>query len=113
VNARKWSSLESLTADSSFPEDETDRRTINSWIRTSGAFDAVIGFDATWGDPANPSQIIDALQAGDHAQALTTMLRGRLRNRPGSRSESAVNTRSVPRTVNAAAAEAVLSIGVE
>jgi uncharacterized protein YozE (UPF0346 family) len=76
VNARKLSSLESLTADSSFPKDETDRRTINSWIRTSGAFDAVIDFDATWGDPANPSQIIDALQAGDHAEALATMFQG-------------------------------------
>jgi hypothetical protein len=40
VNARKLSSLESLTADSSFPKDETDRRTIDF---------------ATWGDPANPS----------------------------------------------------------
>ena len=58
VNARKLSSLESLTADSSFPEDETDRRTINSWIRTSGAFDAVVDFDATWGDPANRAGLL-------------------------------------------------------
>jgi hypothetical protein len=99
VNARKWSSLESLTVDSSFPE--TDRRTINSWIRTSGALDAVIDFDATWGDPANLSQVIDALQAGDHAEALTTMLRGRslmASEPPGIAGESTVNTRSVPPT---------------
>ena len=47
-------------------EGEADRRTINQWIRTSGAFDGVLDFDRAWRDPANPSRIKAGLHAGDH-----------------------------------------------
>ncbi|WP_433832338.1 SGNH/GDSL hydrolase family protein [Actinoplanes sp. CA-015351] len=45
---------------------ESARQTINNWIRTSGAFDGVLDFDAAWRDPARPSRIRDDLHAGDH-----------------------------------------------
>ncbi len=48
------------------PEGEADREKINAWIRTSGAFDGVIDFDAAWRDPADPTRIRDNLQPGDH-----------------------------------------------
>ena len=41
--------------DYSTPAGEAKRQTINAWIRTSGAFDAVIDFDAVLRDPANPA----------------------------------------------------------
>jgi lysophospholipase L1-like esterase len=45
---------------------ESARQAINTWIRTSGAFDGVLDFDAVWSDPAHPSRIRDDLHAGDH-----------------------------------------------
>lgn len=42
------------------------REAINRWIRTSGAFDGVLDFDAAWRDPADPTRIAAALQRGDH-----------------------------------------------
>jgi lysophospholipase L1-like esterase len=39
---------------------------INQWIRTSGAFDGVLDFDAVWHDPDDPTRIIPSLQHGDH-----------------------------------------------
>jgi lysophospholipase L1-like esterase len=48
------------------PEGESARQTVNEWIRTSGAFDAVLDFDAVWRDPARPSRIREDLHAGDH-----------------------------------------------
>ncbi len=48
------------------PEGDAARRAINSWIRTSGAYDAVIDFDAVWRDPARLSQIKPGLGAPDH-----------------------------------------------
>ena len=48
------------------PEGETARQAVNAWIRTSGAFDGVLDFDAVWRDPAKPGQIKDGLHAGDH-----------------------------------------------
>ena len=38
------------------PEGEVKRQTVNEWIRTSGAYDAVIDFDAATRDPAQPSR---------------------------------------------------------
>ena len=35
---------------------ETVREAVNSWIRTGGAFDAVVDFDAATRDPENPKQ---------------------------------------------------------
>ena len=48
------------------PEGESARQTVNEWIRTSGAFDAVLDFDAVWRDPDRPSQIRPDFHAGDH-----------------------------------------------
>jgi lysophospholipase L1-like esterase len=48
------------------PEREAARQTVNAWIRTSGRFDAVIDFDAVARDPANPTQLSDAVDQGDN-----------------------------------------------
>ncbi|MFI7124774.1 SGNH/GDSL hydrolase family protein [Nonomuraea sp. NPDC050153] len=48
------------------PEAESARQTVNDWIRTGGAFDAVLDFDAVWRDPARPSRIREDFHAGDH-----------------------------------------------
>jgi lysophospholipase L1-like esterase len=45
---------------------EAARQEINTWIRTSGAFDGVLDFDAAFRDPAHPTQMADGLHAGDH-----------------------------------------------
>ena len=48
------------------PEHETARRTVNEWIRTGGAFDAVIDLDAALRDPANPTHLLPVADTGDH-----------------------------------------------
>jgi lysophospholipase L1-like esterase len=48
------------------PEGESARQTVNEWIRASGAFDAVLDFDAVWRDPDRPSRIRGDFHAGDH-----------------------------------------------
>ncbi|MEV6622315.1 SGNH/GDSL hydrolase family protein [Amycolatopsis sp. NPDC051106] len=48
------------------PEGENARQTVNEWIRTGGAFDAVLDFDAVWRDADHPGRIRDDLHAGDH-----------------------------------------------
>lgn len=48
------------------PAGEVKREMVNSWIRNSGAFDAVIDFDAVVRDPANPTKILPAYDVGDH-----------------------------------------------
>ena len=48
------------------PETEADRQKINAWIRTSGAFDGVIDFDALIRDPKAPDHILPAYDSGDH-----------------------------------------------
>ena len=45
---------------------EADRQAVNSWIRTSGYFDAVIDFDNVMRDPANPARLRPAFDCGDH-----------------------------------------------
>lgn len=45
---------------------ESVRQAVNQWIRSSGAFDAVIDFDAAVRDPNHPSQFRDEYQSGDH-----------------------------------------------
>jgi lysophospholipase L1-like esterase len=39
---------------------------VNQWIRTSGAFDAVVDFDAATRDPGNPKRIRAEFDPGDH-----------------------------------------------
>ena len=41
------------------------RNEVNQWIRTSGAFDKVIDFDAVVRDPANPDLLYPAFNCGD------------------------------------------------
>lgn len=45
---------------------EAVRQAVNQWIRTGGAFDAVIDFDALVRDPANPKKLRAEFDSGDH-----------------------------------------------
>ena len=45
---------------------EAKRREVNEWIRTSGAFDAVIDFDQVLHDPAHPDALRPEYDSGDH-----------------------------------------------
>jgi len=47
-------------------EKERKRQAVNEWIRKSGAFDAVIDFDAVVRDPERPSSLRPAYDSGDH-----------------------------------------------
>jgi lysophospholipase L1-like esterase len=42
------------------------RQAVNQWIRTGGAFDALIDFDAITRDPANPNKMKPEFDSGDH-----------------------------------------------
>lgn len=48
------------------PEKEAVRQAVNSWIRNSNAFDAVVDFDAVTRDPQKPDQLKPAFNGGDH-----------------------------------------------
>lgn len=48
------------------PEGEKKREAVNAWIRSPGAFDAVIDFEAVIRDPSNPRRIRAEYDAGDH-----------------------------------------------
>jgi len=52
-------------ADYYHPDKDALRRQVNDWIRRSGAFDAVIDFDAALRDPADPSRIASRFDSGD------------------------------------------------
>lgn len=45
---------------------EVKRQAVNTWIRTSRAFDAVIDFDRAIRDPAHPTRMLAAYDSGDH-----------------------------------------------
>jgi lysophospholipase L1-like esterase len=45
---------------------EAVRSAVNTWIRTGGAFDAVVDFDAATRDPANPKQFLRAYNNSDN-----------------------------------------------
>ena len=45
---------------------EAKRQAVNQWIRSSGAFDGVIDFDAMTRDPDNPRHIRAEFDSGDH-----------------------------------------------
>lgn len=44
---------------------EAARQEVNSWIRTSGRFDAVVDFDRAVRDPEDPRRLRSALHDGD------------------------------------------------
>ena len=48
------------------PAGEAKREAVNAWIRTGGAFDAVIDFDAAVRDPDHPTRIRADFDVGDH-----------------------------------------------
>jgi lysophospholipase L1-like esterase len=48
------------------PQSESKRQVVNAWIRSSGAFDAVIDFDKIVRDPTHPSRYLPAYDSGDH-----------------------------------------------
>ena len=39
---------------------------VNYWIRTSGAFDAVFDFDQAIRDPSDPTRMLPEYDSGDH-----------------------------------------------
>jgi lysophospholipase L1-like esterase len=45
---------------------EATRQEVNQWIRTSGAFDGVVDFDAAVRDPIHPRQFREGYHSGDH-----------------------------------------------
>jgi lysophospholipase L1-like esterase len=45
---------------------EATREAVNRWIRTSGAFDGLVDFDAVMRDPADPLRLNPAYDCGDH-----------------------------------------------
>jgi lysophospholipase L1-like esterase len=46
-------------------EGEAIRQAVNDWIRTGGAFDAVIDFDEVVRDPGQPTRLLPAFDSGD------------------------------------------------
>lgn len=47
------------------PANEAKREAVNDWIRTSGAYDAVVDFDRAVADPTDPDRILPAYDSGD------------------------------------------------
>jgi len=48
------------------PVGEATRQKLNEWIRTSGAFDAVVDFDAAIRDKEHPARMREEFNPGDH-----------------------------------------------
>jgi lysophospholipase L1-like esterase len=48
------------------PRREAVRQAVNDWIRTGGAFDAVVDFDKALADPEHPTRMLVAYDCGDH-----------------------------------------------
>ncbi len=48
------------------PAGEAERQAVNEWIRTSGAYDAVIDFDKATRNPSHPTRLLPAYDSGDH-----------------------------------------------
>lgn len=48
------------------PEGEAKRQALNEWIRTSGAYDAVLDFDRLMRDPLRPNRMKAEFDSGDH-----------------------------------------------
>jgi lysophospholipase L1-like esterase len=48
------------------PEKEAKRQAVNSWIRTSRAFDGIIDFEPILADPSHSAALAPAYDSGDH-----------------------------------------------
>ena len=59
-------------ADYYSPDGEAERQAVNQWIRTGGAFDGVIDFDAAVRDPNHPAQFREGYHSGDHLHPSAT-----------------------------------------
>lgn len=57
-----WKNCMGLFNDAS----EETRTEVNTWIRDSGNYDAVFDFDAMIADPADPQQMLQLYDSGDH-----------------------------------------------
>lgn len=75
---------------------ESIRQAVNQWIRTGGAYDAVVDFDARLRDPQNPKQLNAAYYLNDHlhpndagyklmAESVDLSIFGRLKKQHGRR----------------------------
>jgi lysophospholipase L1-like esterase len=51
---------------------EATRQAVNQWIRTGGAFDGVVDFDAAVRDPNHPNQFREGYHSGDHLHPSAT-----------------------------------------
>lgn len=60
--------FENETFNSGFytPEGEAKRQAVNTWIRESDAFDAVIDFESALRDPSHPTRMLAEWDSGDH-----------------------------------------------
>ncbi|MEU7292433.1 SGNH/GDSL hydrolase family protein [Streptomyces exfoliatus] len=47
------------------PANEAKRDAFNTWVRTSGAYDAIVDFDRAVADPTDPDRILPAYDSGD------------------------------------------------
>ena len=56
-----WEGVWTFTANG-----EAIRQRVNQWIRTSGAFDCIVDFDAVTRDPARPTRLRPEFDSGDH-----------------------------------------------
>jgi lysophospholipase L1-like esterase len=45
---------------------ESDRQTVNEWIRARGHFDGVVDFDKITRDPEHPDRMLPQFDSGDH-----------------------------------------------
>jgi lysophospholipase L1-like esterase len=89
---------------------ESQRQSVNQWIRTSGAFDAVLDFDAVVRDPNNPTNLQATYDGGDHLhlsdagdQALANSINLALFGPPASAASVATSTptnTATPRPTN-------------
>jgi lysophospholipase L1-like esterase len=48
------------------PAKDAVRQQVNAWIRSSGAFDAVLDFDQIVRDPTHPGRLLPTYDSGDH-----------------------------------------------
>ena len=48
------------------PAKDAVRQSLNAWIRTAGAFDAVVDFDQVLRDPLRPQRLRAEYDSGDH-----------------------------------------------
>lgn len=61
INTQDYNVAATITAAS-----EAKRQAFNQFIRTSGAFDGIVDFDAAIRDPSDPARMLPSFDSGDH-----------------------------------------------